>query len=355
MGTTLSSIHILSDKMPEVTDVTFRSFSPGWFTCTDSFDAERNYKLARTISRKNGCTVLFFSVFDSDFTMFSFFDKGKKVVDFSTDSASPKGISKIPELIGDTRKGSHKRISVILKCSDDDLLVSLLEEYFGVALLVFDELLGNPEELARKRDDRLYAGYLEEYKKICGKDAAVTATLVKEMRGKVFYHKFGGNVFSPRHHFYFGYETPRDSDRTLRYVCFTGEELIPSAEPDAGDFSSLPAGPRFENIFLHVPNTDPDLIFFNENAPDPYKLKVIKTPRGFYFFSFDGRGNILFTDYKRTLLVMNVDEKVIARVSLKGDPTDFRDEYILTAGFGSEWAHEYSPTDYIRIYKLNYK
>ena len=176
MGLTLCSIHILSDEIPRIPEVDFQSFSKGWCTCTNPGSFEDDFKLARKISKKTDKPVLYFYVYDSDIVSFAFLISGRKIVDFSTDSSFiPKGISKIPEIIGDAQKGSKKKISLILQCSDDERLISLLEEYFGLNLLFDAEYLSESAEIKVKKGDRLYLEYLEDYKKICGKGAPIRA------------------------------------------------------------------------------------------------------------------------------------------------------------------------------------
>lgn len=63
----------------------------------------------------------------------------------------------------------------------------------------------------------------------------------------------------------------------------------------------------------------------------------------------------MLTDYKRSLIVMDNTGNVVSRCSIKGDPVDYRDGFILTEGPGSEYAYEYSPNDYVRIYRLQYQ
>lgn len=195
----MCSVHILSDEMPMIPGVDFHSFSEGWYTCTNLCSFEDEYKLARKISKNTEKPLLYFFVYDSDIVSFVFLKSGRIIVDFSTESSSvPKGISKIPEIIGDDQKGCKRKISTILQCSDNELLISLLEEYFGLNLL-FDAVdRSDSTDFKVEKGDRIYREYLEEYKKICGKNAAIRAEMIKEYHGKIFVSQFGSEKYCPQ-------------------------------------------------------------------------------------------------------------------------------------------------------------
>ena len=222
MGLTLCSVHILSDEMPRIPGADFESFSNGWYTCKNLGSFEDDYKLARKISKITDKPVLFFFVYDSDIVSFSFLINGRKIVDFSTEStSSPKGISKIPEIVGDDQKGSKRKISTLLQCADNERLISLLEEYFGLNLLFDAEYLSESTDVKFEKGEGLYREYLEEYKKICGKNAAIRAEMIKEYHGKIFMSQFGSEKYCPQFYYLFGYDTPEN--HKLHPVLFSGK------------------------------------------------------------------------------------------------------------------------------------
>ena len=356
MGLSLTSLHVFSDTPPKGMEPSFRSFSPGWYTYTGPLDPEREYFFARSLSKVTEGAVLIFSVFDSEQVWFAFFQKGKRIADFSTDcSATPKGTSKIPELIRETGPGSKKRISDILKCADPELLISLLEEFFGVCLLVCEEDTDSPESLRRERSDTLFRPYRKELDGIRGRNAAIRLELVKTLPGKIFIHHWGSDAYCPRNYYYYGFDAP---DRfQLTYMEFIGEDLIP-CDPVAAvahsdrllDIELGKAGVTEE----YDPRTGKCTVRFDEKAPEAFRGREIQCPRGYHVFCFDERDHILFTDYSRSLLFADPDGRTVAYLSIKGDPIDCRNGYILTEGSGSEWAYDYSPTDYVRIYRIRY-
>ena len=58
----------------------------------------------------------------------------------------------------------------------------MLEEYFGVCLEVFFDLLDMPQDLIRTRSDEKYRAYLEEERRFTGKDAGIYVELTEESR-----------------------------------------------------------------------------------------------------------------------------------------------------------------------------
>ena len=357
MGLTLCSVHILSDEMPRIPGADFESFSNGWYTCKNLGSFEDDYKLARKISKITDKPVLFFFVYDSDIVSFSFLINGRKIVDFSTEStSSPKGISKIPEIVGDDQKGSKRKISTLLQCADNERLISLLEEYFGLNLLFNSNDRLESADCKMEKGDRLYLEYLEDYKKICGKNAAIRAEMIKEYHGKIFMSQFGSEKYCPQFYYLFGYDTPEN--HKLHPVLFSGNELEPCdlKESDYNDCISYREEMKLAGVSDKFdPNSERYSLHFDSNAPGIFQGREIVCPRGYYFFAFDDRNHILLTDNKRSFLILDCNGETVARCSVKGTPIAFRDGFILTEGPGSEFAYEYSPTDYVRIYRLQYQ
>ena len=143
MGTSLSSIHIFGDSAPIDCCFSFRSFSPNWQTCVDDFSEKAPdypYKAAKLISKLTYAPVLHFGVFDSEMIWFEVLRNGKVVSRYSDDEfVANKKLFDIPSLIG-YGDGHKKRLSSLLRCSDIDHKIAMLEEYLGVCLLYLPEM-----------------------------------------------------------------------------------------------------------------------------------------------------------------------------------------------------------------------
>mgnify|MGYP006053728983 CR=1 FL=1 len=69
MGTTFSSIHILSHEKIQTSYGEFQSFSDDWQTCISDFsdkDSEYSLKVAKLISKQTAAPVLYFYIFDDN-------------------------------------------------------------------------------------------------------------------------------------------------------------------------------------------------------------------------------------------------------------------------------------------------
>ena len=259
MGTTVSTIHVYSSApIPEAFGA-FRSFSDGWQTrnpAQDSvcdFDADR--RLARRISGQLPYPVLWFWELDGDEFGLTLFVNGKQVTMFRTEYGyEPKGLYKLPPLIG-YPEGNKKRFSRILSCTDLTDTIAMLEEYLGVCLEVFEDLLETPSELRRERDDRLYRAWLVEEKRLAGKHAPIQLELVEEIFGLVE-HRAVWDIFLPerRHIFYLAqFHTLTDRREPLPAVEFRDGKLIPAdddvvSSAEYGMFNA-PQDPRFQLQF----------------------------------------------------------------------------------------------------------
>ncbi|MBQ7603829.1 MAG: hypothetical protein IJU75_02635 [Clostridia bacterium] len=357
MGTTARSIHIYSDAEPNVKAFSFQSFSDGWYTCVDKLDEVDCFKAARRISRETPGPVMYFAVWDSDQILLMFFRSGKNEATFSTDAfMNSKGTSRIPELTGNDVPGRKKRIGDILKCSDADRMISLLEEYFGVSLLAYDDPKDDPSALRREKGDALYLGYKKELDAMRGKRAPIRIVLEKEFPGQLF--KFTDYYYGTRgvhrritdteylapHYFCFGFESP--GSNSVIFTEFTGGELVPR-ESGKNDENRIPH-PGIKGCY----NPENEYLFDSE-APEEFRNKRIRVPWGLYPLDFDGRGHVLFVDYKRTLFALDPDGMIVARIPIKGGAIDFRDGYILTES-SIEPEPYYVPWDIVRIYRLVY-
>lgn len=195
MGTFASTVHVYTDTPLPNELGSFSCFSEGWQTMLprDEENFEQDRKIARRLSKQLALPVLWFWEFDSDEYGFVLFSDGKQRTVFSTESLSePKGLYQLPPLI-DYPTGNKQRLSKILSCADMECSIAMLEEYFGVCLEVFPELLKTPEALKRTRSEEKYRAYLAEEKRFSGKNAPIGAELTKELFGKVEYEPVFGD------------------------------------------------------------------------------------------------------------------------------------------------------------------
>jgi hypothetical protein len=86
--------------------------------------------------------------------------------------------------------GYKKRLSNILNCDDADEKTGLLEEYFGVCLLPFEEYFSDCSMLKRQKGTTLYSEFIEKEKAVSGKKAPMSLGLVAEYKGKLFWDYF---------------------------------------------------------------------------------------------------------------------------------------------------------------------
>lgn len=359
MGTTFSSIHVYSSNavscFPD-----FHSFSEGWQTYMPNQEQEdliAFQKLAKKISRNIDAPVLWFYIFDSESLLFEFYKNGKKVAAYSQmDSNRSKNLYGIPSLIG-YESGQKHRLSKILSCADIDFQLELLEEYFGVCLIPFPEMLKeSPNIISRVRGEELYLAYLAEEKKLTGKQSPIKVELISEQTGKLFEHKFIDNdkqYYKPSH-YYFGYDTIDSNyeDGALRPVRFEQGKLVSITQED---FNAAPkvlrqnarVDERFSEEFY--PSYK---IHFTDKAPAGLKNKTLIAPRGFHFYWFDENGRAILSDERGGIAVVDETLKVIAKMRVKGTPVNFADGYILTVGSESFFAYYYNPSNAVRIYRI---
>ena len=361
MGTTFCSIHVYSPKFLDLKNYSFRSFSPGWQTLMledEGFsDPEDTMNLARTISKSTDAPVLWFFEFDSDALELRFFLRGKQTASHN------KNIYQISQLLG-YDSGGKRRISKILACEDVDQRVELLEEYFGVCLLPFPELMDeNSQTLSRVPGDKLYQAYiaaekatLAAEKKWLGKQAAVQAEPVRELTGDLDSADWHNEWFDPkkirflayfREHYYLysaGKITsaPRVPvhfhDGELQFI--SREEMKQYGADKPYSSSSIGENPNYEYDF------ESNILIFLDTAPEAYRGKEFLLPRGFCGLGFDTKGRLVLYDFKKTCVIVDGSMNVIAKQEITGKIEDFDGEYVLTI------EPKDGISDFIRVYRL---
>ena len=350
MGTTLSSIHILSNETIKINDFEFQSFSEGWQTCIAGFsdqDFGCAWNEAKLISKSVACPVLHYFISDSDYIHFRFLQNGKCIAQYSDDEfVKNKNLYEIPSLIG-YGDGNKKRLSSILSCADADEKTKMLEEYFGVCLLPFSECLSDPSMLKRERCDTLYREFVQKEKEITGKQAPISLKLVAEFKGKIYKDYFEIASRTQKEHCYlFGYEDEGSDE--LRPVRFLGDKF---EEISVEEFNQDRTSLINDVSFFDFDRETMSGVIFNDNSPEPYRAKKMKLPSGMYPFAFDEKQRLVLSQQGK-IAIADENMKIIAKCSIKGQPADMVGDYILATSGMSFFAYCYDPISTVRIYKL---
>lgn len=360
MGRTYCSIHVWSTEPVANGDFHFQSFSSGWQTylpeCDDFSDPEVAQKIARKISKSTQAPVLWFYEADGDFLCLKFYLDGKQFASYSGDGIGPnKNLFQIPQLIG-YEEGQKRRFSRILNCSDPELQIPLLEEFFGVCLLPVPEW---PEEdapsVSRTRGDSRFREFAEAEKLLMGKHAPVRAEIVQELEGILRdadweYQWFPESPKGPLPHFrthYYLLSKARATDGESVPVCFRNgkiERISPEEMRREGADQPylhrwIGEDPRYRQEFC------PDRLVFADTAPAAYAGREMRLPGGFYGLGFDGKERLVLHDDRQTFAIVDENLKIVAKQRLKGDIRDIDGDYILTAA-------EKGITGTIRVYRI---
>lgn len=350
MGTTFSSIHVYSPGEITYPGCGFASFSDGWQTLISS-ETELSPKLARKMSKTIGAPVLWFCALDSDALSFSFYQNGKETAGYSDYIMEErKGILKIPELVG-YASGEKRRLSNLLSCGDFDTKAAMLEEYFGVCLLSFEELIQTSDPcLGKIRDRKIYEEFQRYEKSFSGRNSPVKAELIYECVGKLFDTRFRDdtNVRTKKPGcFYIGFETPFGALHPVRFK--EGRlEKIGEAEMLQGRI------PRYHDDRFTVAYGSTNRVICTEKTPEAYCGKSIALPMGYDPFDFDSRGRLFLRKITggNGMVIITPEGKITARFSLKGFPMAMDGAYVLTADSESGFAYYYNPKQHVRIYRL---
>ena len=358
MGITLSSIHIFSAE-PIAGFENFLSISDGWQTYLPQEMPENLFeyrKLTKNISKKTDAPVLWFYIFDDEAISFEFYQNGKRTSAYDSQGLTgTKNLYGIPTLIG-YEDGQKRRLSRILACADIPYQVELLEEFFGVCLLICPDVIGMPNiDFRRVRSDNKYQDLLAEEKKITAKQSQLKAELVYEEKGKLFEHHFAEDMRMYRPHlYYFGYATELSNMRNgdLKPVRFMGGQLIDITQEEFDSTESKLCrhknnDDRFTEEYYPVYK-----VLFTDKAPEDFRGKTFILPRGYEPSWFDHKDRLILTNEKGSVMFVDASLKAVAKLHLKGEPVDYIDGHILTAGHHSFYAYCFHPTDTIRIYKL---
>ncbi len=343
MAVSYTGIHVLSGERVTVSPGRFASFSPGWQSLIPAGkDGELlsrpgdSAKEARRLSKLLSKTVLWFFLYDEEVVEFTLFSEGKTAA--ARDASSDKNISKVPGIIG-LEEGYRKRLYDILSVTDAEYQTELLEEFFGVKLLLLPEMMEDPPEtLARKRDDALFRQYRAENDVPSGKKSPVQARLLFEMDGVLSNSDWGHKYFTEtgilgvfrKHYWLYAKEQHTGSEevpvcfRDGRLVFLSDEEMLAEGADRLHNDDRMQKDPRFEQLFF------PDRVRFFEDAPPPYPGRTIKNARGFYGLGFDAKGRFLAYDENSCFALVDEGGKMLAKQHVKGQIIDQDGDYLLT-------------------------
>lgn len=352
MGISLTSVHIYGGQPYAHNYFSFLSLSPNWQTCVNDLsdkDPDYSYKLAKMVSEEVDAPVLHFGVFDSEMIWLEFFHQGKMVARYSDDElVSNKKIYDIPAIVG-CDDGNKKRLSAILACVDVEEKIAMLEEFFGVCLLYDPQMQASSDAFFRQRDDAVYRAYQEKEKKLTGKAAQITANVIKEYPGKLFWDGFGSRGTKKPHFFLQGYGSFEETYGALAPVQFTGPELQPAdpAEFRSGRIPNCDADPRFGMEYGAVCK-----VSFSAACPEAYCGRTMVLPSGFYPLEFLPTGELLLQG-RNKIYIADATFQIVAKLSVKGEVADVLGNYILTTTGDSFCGYCYEPRAKIYIYKVN--
>ncbi|MDP2814542.1 MAG: hypothetical protein Q8S15_02055 [Erysipelotrichaceae bacterium] len=356
MGTTLSSVSIFTTESIDESYGIFRSFSKDWQTLLPPKEPKDFMTLqrdTRKLSKSISAPVLLFGMFDSDEILLEVYIAGKCISRINP-YIKNKGVFNIPSLFGYPNSGYKRRLSNIISCSDAELLTELLEEYLGVSLLIFPEVLKeNPELLRKIRSEEKYNAYQAEEKKLRGKNANVRIKLMETIPGKLFRKRFMDTSQLAPSYFLFGFDSPESQHfkGNLRAVRFNHGRLEPVEESDIPRVSFTD---QTDEIFKFAESYPRVSVIMSDSSPISFRGKQLYMPQGYYPFAFNSQGQLLISNLINGIMVMDSEGKVIAKCSMKGCPMAYSDDYILTSGNTSEYAYVYVPGECLRIYRLEY-
>jgi len=360
MGLSLTSIHISGNALPKNCELCFSSFSDGWLTCTDEISDEEPkyaYKAAKAVSKCTDSPVLYFNVFDGDIIYFEFFLNGKSAARYSNEElVANKKLYDIPSLAG-YESGHKKRLSAILACSDVDLKISMLEEFFGVCLLYIPELSDNRDMLFRKKDDAVYLKYLEHERSLTGKSAPIAIEQIAEYPGKIFYHKFNflnekrDDTFKP-HFFLYGYET--ENSDMLTPVRFTGKGLEKTDHEAFSQGRISMAYPYKGDTRFIMDYGTPTRVTFSDECPSEYRGRTMELPNGFYPHGFLTSNELVLRGTGK-IYIADPTLKIIAKLSIKGELADIEDDCLLTYSGDSFCGYCFEKGAKVYVYRITKK
>lgn len=346
MSSYLNSLHIFGDTFPADYPLSFCSFSPGWLSCTDPIEPGTQLTHAKKISLLTGAPVLLFFVDDRNVLSLFAYCNGKMAVRY--DDSVPKmsrGIYSLPAMFG-YASGEKKRLSTILRWENFEEKIALLEEYFGVCLAFWPELLNEPERLFRARDNRLFLQYTAVQKQKSVGASSLRLRRVATYPGKLFLRPFGGYGEAAPHYYLWGYRSPEDS-KLLPYQFEAGDLWLCDDIP----YLDLPSTDR-DSRFIY--DRDYRTVTFSAACSPSFRGKTTPLPDNYFPVGFAPSGELVLSKPGRVLFLDDAFQIVTGR-SVHGEVEDCVDGYLLTTVGDSFFGYGYDPNAKIHIYAIETK
>ncbi len=199
MGTTLGNLHLYTrggqypDELISLRHMVL-CLSDGWVSILDrAFQTDVLHKEARRISKAVAAPMLSFFLFDDDHITLGLWRDGRRIGEYTDyPTSSLKGVSAFGQSL-DLNGEEMARFRHILRCADARLKAELLEELFGVALVIDTDLLEvGQESFVRHKSRELFDAYWAEQSRMNNIRNKTKAVLIQEIYAKLVC--LGGNI-----------------------------------------------------------------------------------------------------------------------------------------------------------------
>lgn len=346
------SIHVYTNDKINVEGRKFLEFSKNWATLVSTTSKNKDEKEARKISRLVDFPVLYFyryiDVEDGSYIILRLFLKGRTEALFENSCFDRrKNLYKFPRNLG-IPEGQIRRFSNILGCWNLDQLVELLEEYFGVCLMIdYDKMDNNC--YYRARGDVKYKDFMKEEKRLTGPNKPVALELISEQIGlllpSVDSDDIACDVSIPNErkkgYYFIGYEREEDEHGNYHPVKFKNGELKPCSIKEWLD----------QPPFLEEEDQFGDFFTFYNCQNKAFEGKKMKYPVNYYDFGYDQNGYFyFFNEHYNSFLVVNENLEIVAKLRFIGYPWEINGAYLLTESVSQDGI--YLENNIIRIYKI---
>jgi len=190
MGTTLASVHVYGEDIEKVKSVvsdeqTVMRISPNWVSVFGEIDFINKVRLlSNKLKRQVDTPLIAFAYHDDDMMEFALYNNKERRASYSIHFGYSPTVKKINRFIEDLGFDENllPRLRKIFRCEDIDKVVSMLEEFFGVALLINTDFIAEGiDEHIRKRDDKVYNKYINKQKKERRINNETRITLINEV------------------------------------------------------------------------------------------------------------------------------------------------------------------------------
>lgn len=204
MGTTLASIHVYTDKEQDIRNIVsdtyqVKSISSNWVSIFG--DTEFIFKangLVNKLKKEVDKPILLFSYHDDDMMGLALYSNKERRASYHISFGYTPIIQKTKNFVQDFGWDENllSRLRKIFKCEDMSKTLSMIEEFFGVALFICSDFIADGiDDFVQKQDDKIYTEYINELKKQSKIKNKTKITLIDEMEALPMFkfRKFRGN------------------------------------------------------------------------------------------------------------------------------------------------------------------